>query len=373
MLGREVLERLGQLNRQPLNSVQSPSAPAPAVAPAHSLPALPPAAIAARAGLQRSGSSGELIGAPAENVSSADTFRPLLMHRPPAAPAAATTWHGASRADGSAAAGSGVACRPLRGRECPTVWGAHWQIDQRLCDLVPGWHQEWLRAAPLLTCMGTDEETHAEQRAFASSFPQRVMYLDLETCGFAGSLVFLAGVLHHTNEGWMLSQLLARNYAEEKALLESLWRIAARHEVLVTFNGKSFDWPVVHDRSTLHHLGRPLPANSEQRSTLPREDWPAEHCGLTRSDSRPELCHYDLLHHCRRRWRGRLPNCRLQTLERYICGRRRSADIPSHLIPQAYHEFVRTSETRHMRSVLHHNALDLITLFQLSLRIVLVP
>ena len=53
----------------------------------------------------------------------------------------------------------------------------------------------------------------------------------------------------------LLSQLLARNYAEEKAMLQTLWSIVAEKRVLATFNGKSFDWPMVHDRSTLHHLG----------------------------------------------------------------------------------------------------------------------
>jgi uncharacterized protein YprB with RNaseH-like and TPR domain len=75
------------------------------------------------------------------------------------------------------------------------------------------------------------------------------------------------------------------------------------------------------------------------------------------------------LHHARRHWKRQLPNCRLQTLEWYICGRRRDDDIPGSQIPATYHHYVRTGQTRDMESVLHHNVVDLITLLELSLRI----
>ena len=75
------------------------------------------------------------------------------------------------------------------------------------------------------------------------------------------------------------------------------------------------------------------------------------------------LVHLDLLHHARRRWKGRL-----QTLERFVCGRLRAGDIPGHEIPAAYHHFVRTHDAWQIRSILHHNALNLMTLLELSLR-----
>jgi uncharacterized protein YprB with RNaseH-like and TPR domain len=88
---------------------------------------------------------------------------------------------------------------------------------------------------------------------------------------------------------------------------------------------------------------------------------------LQRHDPRPVLIHCDLLHHARRRWGKQLPDCRLQTLERHVCRRRRDEDIPGHEIPAAYHDFVRTGDAWLIRSVLHHNALDLITLLQLAM------
>jgi hypothetical protein len=83
----------------------------------------------------------------------------------------------------------------------------------------------------------------------------------------------------------------------------------------------------------------------------------------------PSLQHIDVLHHARRRWRKQLPNCRLQTLEWHVCRRRRADDIPGHRIPAVYAEFVRTGFERDMETVLYHNALDLVTLFDLALRL----
>ena len=73
-----------------------------------------------------------------------------------------------------------------------------------------------------------------------------------------------------------------------------------------------------------------------------------------------ELIHCDLLHHARRRWRMRLPNCKLQTLERFVCRRLRRDDIAGSQIPQEYHQFVRTGDARQLCSILQHNALDLL-------------
>jgi uncharacterized protein YprB with RNaseH-like and TPR domain len=79
--------------------------------------------------------------------------------------------------------------------------------------------------------------------------------------------------------------------------------------------------------------------------------------------------HIDVLHHARRRWRRQLPNCRLQTLEWHVCRRRREADIPGHRIPAVYADYVRTGFERDMDTVLYHNALDLVTVFDLALRL----
>lgn len=75
--------------------------------------------------------------------------------------------------------------------------------------------------------------------------------------------------------------------------------------------------------------------------------------------------HLDLLHDARRRWKGRLANCRLQTLETHLCRRSRSGDIPGSEIPAAYHQFVRDGEAGQLQAILHHNLLDMLTMVQL--------
>lgn len=211
------------------------------------------------------------------------------------------------------------------------------------------------------------EEAHEELDAVQRFFPERVFFLDLETCGFAGSMIFLAGLIHYDDHRLVLSQLWARNYAEETALLTTLWQIAQSHRVLVTFNGKSFDWTHVHDRSTLYRLGLP-PSSKAQCSAGALTN---NGSVLKPEDTRPAPVHCDLLHHARRRWKRLLPNCRLQTLERFVCGRTRGGDIPGREIPDAYHDYVRTGRTEAIKSILHHNVLDLVTLLQLTMQFVM--
>jgi hypothetical protein len=183
----------------------------------------------------------------------------------------------------------------------------------------------------------------AEFAALSAALPDRVLLLDLETCGLAGSALFLVGLLRQIDGQPTVELLLARNYAEEPAILETLWQTAVGHDVLVTFNGKSFDWPMVVDRSIRHRIDAGAPGGG--------------------------LLHLDVLHHARRRWRSQLPDCRLQTLEQFVCRRGRTGDIPGHRIPAAFADYVRTGFARDMDLILYHNAIDLVTLLDLTMRL----
>jgi len=164
---------------------------------------------------------------------------------------------------------------------------------------------------------------------------EKTIYLDIETCGLAGSMTFLVGLMWYQDNDFVVDQLLAYDYAQEPAMLTQTAATLEPFELLVTFNGKRFDMPMLHDRAVFHKL--PL--------------------------AEPET-HLDLLDSARRRWRKLLPNCQLQTLELLLCHRRRANDIPGHLIPQAYHDFVRDGNPYRMRLILHHNLLDLLTMAQ---------
>jgi hypothetical protein len=226
--------------------------------------------------------------------------------------------------------------------------GRHLRIRQPLSDSWPG-------AAPALAPSAharaaTALPTHAELAALRQCFPTGALFLDLETCGFAGSVVFLAGIVWQPAGALVVDQLFARNYAEERAVLETLWQAVAASHVLVTFNGKSFDWPMVRDRSIRHRLA----------------------CAATRRAGIEDLVHCDLLHHARRRWKAHLPDCRLQTLERFVCNRHRRGDLSGAEVPLAYHAFVRGGHPAEIGAILHHNRLDLVTLVQIALRLMTV-
>ena len=135
----------------------------------------------------------------------------------------------------------------------------------------------------------------------------------------------------------VVRQYFARHYGEEPAVLSAFLKQASGPRVLVSFNGKSYDWPYVRMRAAA--TGVPFHA---------------------------DFAHLDLLHASRRVWGKTLPDCRLQTLEHHVCGcPRRSDDIPGSQIPDAYHEFVRTGDAAKMLTVLEHNLLDLATLARL--------
>jgi len=170
--------------------------------------------------------------------------------------------------------------------------------------------------------------------------PAGALFVDTETTGLAGSMVFLLGIMQVLPEGLFLSQIFARDYREEAALLSEWIDRLQEARLIVSFNGKSFDLPVLRDRLGYHRVAAP-----------------------------DEPTHIDLLHHARRRWLGSFPDCRLQTLEWHLCGRRRAGDIPGEEIPAVYHHFVRTGATGDILTVFHHNALDLITLADLTLRL----
>ena len=224
-----------------------------------------------------------------------------------------------------------------------TSAGEHLRIQLPIEPFWPNGSQLAAGRIGHLQELATKVVLHPEFASLITALPDRVLLLDLETCGLAGAALFLVGLLRQIDGVPMVELLVARNYAEEQAILETLWQTVAGHDVLVTFNGKSFDWPMVVDRSTRYRL-------VGQRDAAP-------------------LLHVDLLHHARRRWKKQLPDCRLQTLEQFVCRRRRTGDIPGHRIPAAYADFVRTGFEREMDAILYHNAVDLVTLFDLTLRL----
>jgi len=169
--------------------------------------------------------------------------------------------------------------------------------------------------------------------------PNEIMFLDLETTGLGATPLFLIGTMECTNNGFQFRQYFARDYSEEMSILAAASERLAGARLLVTFNGKSFDVPYMRNRCAATGVKLHLPSS-----------------------------HLDILHEARRLYRSELPNCRLQTLERMICGRYRDNDIPSSEIPAVYHEFVRTGDASKIKLVLKHNLYDLLTTADLMSR-----
>jgi uncharacterized protein YprB with RNaseH-like and TPR domain len=175
---------------------------------------------------------------------------------------------------------------------------------------------------------------------------ERMLFVDLETTGLsggAGTVAFLVGCGWFDMGAFQVRQFLLTSYASERALLSAVAECFGATSLLVTYNGKTFDVPVMETRWLFHRM--PLPLESVR--------------------------HFDMLHPARRLWRGRDETlkdasgeggCRLGTLERVLCNVTRVGDIPGMDIPARYFRFLRSGDARPLEPVLEHNRLDLISL-----------
>src|SRR5438128_7887657 len=176
------------------------------------------------------------------------------------------------------------------------------------------------------------------------SDPEQWLFLDTETTGLAGgsgTYAFLVGIAWWEGGGLEIEQFFMREYSEERALLFALRERIAKHPVLITFNGKSFDWPLLETR---YRMSRKVSVPT------PR-------------------AHLDFLHPARNLWRLRLGSVRLSELERHVLGWDRGADLLSGLIPQIYFDYLRGGPPERLVPVLNHNQMDLRGLAALSSRI----
>lgn len=167
-----------------------------------------------------------------------------------------------------------------------------------------------------------------------------VAFIDCETAG-SGSVspIFLLGAVWLESQQWSTRQWLARDYSEECEMLSLFVEWLGSFAVVVTYNGARFDWPMLRHRCSFHRV------------------------------TRPNLQHVDLLPLVRQCWRELLPDCRLTTVARVICGLDRVSDIPSAEIPARYHDYVRDPRACSLQSVLEHNRCDVWALAQCFIRL----
>ena len=174
------------------------------------------------------------------------------------------------------------------------------------------------------------------------------LFFDLETTGLsggAGTYAFLVGCGGFDDEGaFVTRQFVLLRYSDERALLQIVGVELARAGALVSFNGKSFDAPLIETRYLFHRL-----------------EWMGS-----------RLSHLDVLHPARRFWGDSgtgESGCSLLALERLVLGVSRTGDVPGSEIPARYFQFVRTGDARPLVGVLEHNRLDLLSLAGLTARL----
>ena len=172
--------------------------------------------------------------------------------------------------------------------------------------------------------------------------PAQLLFLDTETTGLsggAGTLAFLTGLGRVKGDTFVVTQYLMRDYGEENSQLMQVNAAIENAPGIVTFNGKSFDLPLLQSRALLQRM---------------------------RFAMQPRI-HIDLLHAARRLYKLRLGSCTLVALEKEILGIHRQDDIPSAEIPARWLKYVKIGDASLIKDVLYHNAQDVFSMAVLTM------
>jgi uncharacterized protein YprB with RNaseH-like and TPR domain len=221
----------------------------------------------------------------------------------------------------------------MSGEVIETPLGSHFETEK----LYPRYRRHGSMDLSNLSELPGDLLEALSDGAVARTRPDRWAFLDTETTGLAGgtgTYAFLVGVGRITEEGFRVRQFFMRDLCEEHSLLWALEQHLQDFDVLITYNGKAYDEPLLETR---YRMARRRPPFSR-------------------------LVHLDLLYGARRLWKLRLESCRLVDLESQILGFEREGDLPGELIPYVYFEYLRTRQAFRLVPIFHHNATDILTL-----------
>jgi uncharacterized protein len=224
------------------------------------------------------------------------------------------------------------------GREHDTPYGTVFVAEGEV-DAGVFWGRRRLREFGAINMHAAAKLARDERLIDAA--PTDALFLDTETTGLAGgtgTLAFLIGVGWHEGGRFVTRLIFARDFTEEAAALSVLSRYVEAKRFLVTFNGRTFDAPLLAARFVLNRLPDPLVG----------------------------MPHLDLLPAARRLVGHRLENSRLVTLEAEVLGLRRDGDIPGAEIPQRYFDFLRSRDARLVADILEHNRLDVVSMAALT-------
>lgn len=170
---------------------------------------------------------------------------------------------------------------------------------------------------------------------------ERLLFLDTETTGLsggAGTVAFEIGAGWIEPRGMVIRQYIIRDYSQEGDMLRDIAKLIEQADTLVTFNGKSFDLPLLESRMVMNRI-------------------------RVHVTERP---HLDLLHAARRVYKLRLGRCNLTTLEEAVLGKTRCDDLPGAQVPERYFTYLKTGEFALLEDVLRHNFDDVRSLAELT-------
>lgn len=229
---------------------------------------------------------------------------------------------------------------PGQGREDETDFGRCYMREQEL----PLAHRHGSSSLDgILSCWGPELALPARNSGLVDFNPYHSLFLDIETTGLSGGTgtwAFLIGLGWFEDNQFRLRQYFLRRPSEERAILKHINNVAANFPIMVTFNGKLFDLPLLQTRQMLSGLKRIEPAQ-----------------------------HLDLLQCARALWKKRLPSRSLQSLEETLLDLKRGDDIPGSEIPAVYFDYLRRGKTDLIKKVFQHNALDILSMVTLLERI----
>lgn len=165
-----------------------------------------------------------------------------------------------------------------------------------------------------------------------------ILFLDTETTGLSGgtgTMAFLVGLGYFTKTGFLTEQYFLDDPSEEMELLNKLDLTLSKFKVLVSYNGSSFDLPLLKTRFLINRLEPPF----------------------------IKFQHIDLLHLSRKLWKLRLPALKLRDVESEILNFfREEEEVPSWMVPQIYFDFIRNRDARPLKGVFYHNCMDVLSL-----------
>ena len=170
--------------------------------------------------------------------------------------------------------------------------------------------------------------------------PRQILFLDTETTGLgggAGTVAFEVGVGRVTSEGFAVTQYVMRDYPEERFMLEKVRQALLDSQVLCTFNGKTFDLPLLRSRLIMNRI----------------------------RDDCLDIPHIDLLHIARRIYKLRLQQCRLSQIEEQVLGIPREDDLPGSEAPDRFFRYLQTRDFSLLEDVLRHNDQDVASMLML--------